>query len=93
MYATAKAKIDESFTKATRCRKADITFEKAHKIYNGSTVRLNCGDMILKFNGDEMTITATSIDQILNLEWKYLVPISMVNLILMVLIVVFDLHF
>ena len=33
------------------------------------------------------------IDQILNLEWKYLVPISMVNLILMVLIVVFKLHF
>ena len=29
----------------------------------------------------------------LNLEWKYLVPISMVNLILMVLIVVFGLHF
>ena len=33
------------------------------------------------------------IDQILALEWKYLVPISMVNLILMVLIVVFKLHF
>jgi NADH-quinone oxidoreductase subunit H len=33
------------------------------------------------------------IDQILSLEWKYLVPISLVNLIIMVLIVVFGLHF
>ena len=40
-----------------------------------------------------MDIPRLRIDQILNLEWKYLVPISMVNLILMVLIVVFELHF
>jgi NADH-quinone oxidoreductase subunit H len=33
------------------------------------------------------------IDQILSLEWKYLVPIGLVNLIIMVLIVVFGLHF
>lgn len=39
------------------------------------------------------TFPRLRIDQILKLEWKYLVPISMVNLILMVLIVVFELHF
>lgn len=39
------------------------------------------------------TFPRLRIDQILSLEWKYLVPISMVNLILMVLIVVFGLHF
>lgn len=33
------------------------------------------------------------IDQILKLEWKYLVPISMFNLILMTIIVAFGLHF
>lgn len=33
------------------------------------------------------------IDQILTLEWKYLLPISLVNLILMTLIVAFGLHF
>ena len=39
------------------------------------------------------TFPRLRIDQILALEWKYLVPISMVNLIIMVLIVVFKLHF
>lgn len=39
------------------------------------------------------TFPRLRIDQILRLEWKYLVPISMVNLVLMVLIVVFGLHF
>lgn len=39
------------------------------------------------------TFPRLRIDQILKLEWKYLVPISMVNLILMVIIVVFGLHF
>ena len=39
------------------------------------------------------TFPRLRIDQILNLEWKYLVPISMVNLVIMVLIVVFGLHF
>ena len=31
--------------------------------------------------------------QLLRLEWKYLVPISLVNLLLMVLVVIFKLHF
>lgn len=39
------------------------------------------------------TFPRLRIDQILKLEWKYLVPISMVNLLVMVLIVVFGLHF
>ncbi len=39
------------------------------------------------------TFPRLRIDQILNLEWKYLVPIGMVNLVIMVLIVVFGLHF
>ena len=33
------------------------------------------------------------IDQILSLEWKYLVPISMINLLVMALIVTFGWHF
>ena len=33
------------------------------------------------------------IDQILTLEWKYLVPLSMVNLLLMSLVVAYGLHF
>ena len=39
------------------------------------------------------TFPRLRIDQILTLEWKYLIPISMVNLLLMVAIVVFKLHF
>jgi len=39
------------------------------------------------------TFPRLRIDQILKLEWKFLVPISMLNLLLMVLIVVFGLHF
>lgn len=39
------------------------------------------------------TFPRLRIDQILTLEWKYLVPISMVNLLFMVFIVVFKLHF
>lgn len=39
------------------------------------------------------TFPRLRIDQILTLEWKYLVPISMANLILMVLTVAFELHF
>ena len=39
------------------------------------------------------TFPRLRIDQILSLEWKYLVPISLVNLIIMVLTVVFGLHF
>lgn len=33
------------------------------------------------------------IDQLLALEWKYLLPINLVNLVLMVLIIVYNLHF
>lgn len=39
------------------------------------------------------TFPRLRIDQILKLEWKYLVPISLINLMLMVIIVIFDLHF
>ena len=33
------------------------------------------------------------IDQLLKLEWKYLLPINLINLLLMALIIVFGLHF
>ena len=39
------------------------------------------------------TFPRLRIDQILTLEWKYLVPIGLVNLLLMVIIVVFNLNF
>lgn len=39
------------------------------------------------------TFPRLRIDQILSLEWKYLVPISMINLILMALVVSYGLHF
>ena len=39
------------------------------------------------------TFPRLRIDQILTLDWKYLVPIGLVNLLLMVIIVVFKLHF
>ena len=39
------------------------------------------------------TFPRLRVDQILTLEWKYLVPIGLCNLLLMVLIVVFKLHF
>lgn len=39
------------------------------------------------------TFPRLRIDQILKMEWKYLVPISMVNLVLMALIVVCGLYF
>ena len=38
------------------------------------------------------TFPRLRIDQILTLEWKYLIPISMLNLLVMVIIVVFKLH-
>ena len=39
------------------------------------------------------TFPRLRIDQILTLEWKYLIPIGLCNLLLMVIIVVFKLHF
>ena len=39
------------------------------------------------------TFPRLRIDQILTLEWKYLVPIGLLNLLLMVIVVVFGLHF
>lgn len=39
------------------------------------------------------TFPRLRIDQLLNLEWKYLMPISLVNMILVALIVIFNLHF
>lgn len=39
------------------------------------------------------TFPRLRIDQLLRLEWKYLLPINMANLFLMVLIVIFEWHF
>ena len=39
------------------------------------------------------TFPRLRIDQILKLEWKYLIPISMLNLLIMTIVVVFKLHF
>lgn len=39
------------------------------------------------------TFPRLRVDQILNLEWKYLLPLNMMNIILMAAIVLFGLHF
>lgn len=39
------------------------------------------------------TFPRLRIDQMLNLEWKYLLPINLFNLILMVLVIVYNFHF
>ncbi|MDE6279847.1 MAG: NADH-quinone oxidoreductase subunit H, partial [Paramuribaculum sp.] len=38
------------------------------------------------------TFPRLRIDQMLSLEWKYLLPINLVNLVLMVLIIVYGIH-
>jgi NADH-quinone oxidoreductase subunit H len=39
------------------------------------------------------TFPRLRIDQLLAFEWKYLMPFSLVNLVLMVLVVTFGIHF
>ncbi len=39
------------------------------------------------------TFPRLRIDQLLSLEWKYLLPINLFNLVLMVLVIVYGLHF
>ena len=39
------------------------------------------------------TFPRLRIDQMLSLEWKYLLPINLVNLVVMVLIIVYGIHF
>jgi NADH-quinone oxidoreductase subunit H len=39
------------------------------------------------------TFPRLRVDQILTLEWKYLLPIGLFNLMLMAIIVIFGLHF
>ena len=46
--------------------------------------------IIMWFN---WTFPRLRIDQLLHLEWKYLVPIGLINLLVMTLVVVFGLHF
>ncbi|MBO4945094.1 MAG: NADH-quinone oxidoreductase subunit H, partial [Muribaculaceae bacterium] len=38
------------------------------------------------------TFPRLRIDQMLSLEWKYLLPINLCNLVLMVLIIVYGIH-
>lgn len=49
--------------------------------------------IVFLFMWERWTLPRLRIDHILTLEWKYLMPISMVNLVVMALVVAFGLHF
>jgi NADH-quinone oxidoreductase subunit H len=51
------------------------------------------GVMIFVIMWFKWTFPRLRIDQLLRLEWKYLLPINLLNLLLMVIVVVYELHF
>ncbi|MDR0545181.1 MAG: NADH-quinone oxidoreductase subunit NuoH [Odoribacteraceae bacterium] len=51
------------------------------------------GVMIFVIMWFKWTFPRLRIDQLLRLEWKYLLPINLLNLLLMVVVVVYKLHF
>ena len=51
------------------------------------------GAMIFVIMWFKWTFPRLRIDQLLRLEWKYLLPINLLNLLLMVIVVVYKLHF
>lgn len=52
-----------------------------------------CAVVIFIIMWFKWTFPRLRIDQLLHLEWKYLLPINLCNLLLMVIVVVFKLHF
>jgi NADH-quinone oxidoreductase subunit H len=51
------------------------------------------GVMIFVIMWFKWTFPRLRIDQLLRLEWKYLLPVNLLNLLLMVIVVVYKLHF